>query len=83
VTVEPPITAARSYSVRVFWERQTQANLATQASVAFWFEPAQLFPANILAPPADELGVRFTLRGFKMEVLVTCRSARSGLRGLA
>jgi hypothetical protein len=84
VTVEPPISAARSYSVRVFWERQTQANSATQASVAHWFEPAHLFPANIPAPRADELGVQFTLRALKTDIfgdvsIGTFRFARLGL----
>ena len=68
VTLQPGITAAQWYAMRLFWEHQAPAATETQSSLPHWVDPSYRFLPNIVAAPADQFGVAATLRGFNSEL---------------
>jgi len=61
--VQPAATAAQSFSWRVFVEHQWQAVKETDASLAHLVRGAHIFPDNVAAQRADEVGAALTVRG--------------------
>ncbi len=68
LAVAPAITARQRVALRLFWERQTGAATATEASVARWLVRAHRFPENIAASKADEFGATVTVRALQSEL---------------
>ena len=61
--VQPAATAAQAYSWRMYAEHQWEADKETDASLAHLVRGAHVFPDNLAAQRADEVGAALTLRG--------------------
>ncbi len=61
--VAPAATAPQSSSWRVYAEHQWEAVKETDASLAHLVRAAHVFPDNVTAQRADEVGMALTLRG--------------------
>jgi hypothetical protein len=66
--VTPALTAAQSYTVRLFAERQRGAGKATDVSLPHLLHSDHRFGSNITAVPADEAGVGLTLRAWNSDL---------------
>jgi len=62
-TVQPAATAPQSFTWRLYAEHQSGAEKETDASFAHLLRKAHLFPDNITAARADQVGAALTLHG--------------------
>ena len=68
LSVEPALTSAQRFALRVFWQHETAAATTTQASLAHWIQSGHRFEGDIAATTAHELGTSLTLRGLHSEL---------------
>lgn len=62
-TVQPAATAPQAFTWRFYAERQSSAEKETDASFAHLLRDAHVFPDNITAARADQVGAALTLHG--------------------